>query len=95
MANGPLNAGKPAYGTLSDMAKTSLSTPTKADRPAGSAVKAGRMDAALKASKAVDRALRDSDAGFIVPRLTGLEAAEVMKAAGILTAQGKLTRSYR
>ena len=53
------------------------------------------MDAALKAGKAVDRALRASDSGFIVPRLTGLEAAEVMKAAGILTAQGKLTRSYR
>ena len=77
------------------MAKTSLSTPAKADRPAGSAVKTGRMNAALKASKAVDRALRASDSGFVVPRLTGLEAAEVMKAAGILTAQGKLTRSYR
>lgn len=77
------------------MANTPRSTAANTGTSAGSATRSLRTAGSLKASKAVDRALRHSDAGFIVPRLTGAEAAEVMKAAGILTAQGKLTRSYR
>lgn len=44
---------------------------------------------------AVARALRTGGTEFVFPALSGTEAAELMKAAGIVTAEGKLKKNYR
>lgn len=36
-----------------------------------------------------------SNGKFVFPKMSGAAAAELMKAAGILTPTGKLTKSYR
>jgi hypothetical protein len=44
---------------------------------------------------AVIRVLRAGGSDFIFPSLSGAEAAALMKAAGIVSATGKLTKNYR
>ena len=49
---------------------------------------------AVMASGAVQAALA-GNSNFVFPKMSGAAAAELMKAAGILTPAGKLTKSYR
>ncbi len=44
---------------------------------------------------AVTRVLRAGGSDFVFPSLSGAEAAALMKAAGIVSATGKLTKNYR
>ncbi|MES2282503.1 MAG: hypothetical protein V4542_13910 [Pseudomonadota bacterium] len=47
------------------------------------------------ASRKVQSAISGANAKFVFPKMSGVAAAELMKAAGILTPNGKLTKSYR
>ncbi|MES2188489.1 MAG: hypothetical protein V4454_00080 [Pseudomonadota bacterium] len=47
------------------------------------------------ASRAVQSAISGGNPKFVFPKMSGSAAAELMKAAGILTPDGKLTKSYR
>ena len=50
---------------------------------------------AVLASRTVQAAISAGNSEFIFPKMSGAAAAELMKAAGILTPTGKLTKAYR
>lgn len=76
------------------MVKTkSLKTQPKERRPAvAKRAFAGRVAKSSELGQSFQRA---SSPVFVMPKLSGAAAAELMKAAGILTPSGKLTKSYR
>ncbi|MBI2728516.1 MAG: hypothetical protein HYX42_19945 [Polaromonas sp.] len=47
------------------------------------------------ASRTVQLAISGRNPKFVFPKMSGAAAAELMKAAGILTPDGKLTKPYR
>lgn len=76
------------------MPKKAAST-TKIPTHSVRAVTPKRLVKAQKSSEILQQPRWASSSDFVVPVLTGEEAVELMKAAGIWTKTGKLSKSYR
>ena len=89
------NMGKAKAAMATVSAKGSKRTSSKG--PAGKPLSLDFADLNQfsKIHGAAKFAQRSSASEFIVPKLTGAEAAKLMKALGVLTPTGKLTNSYR
>ena len=76
------------------MVKNSPAKAVTEERPTPRTKRRQTLKAVL-ASRTVQSAISGGHAKVVFPKMSGAAAAELMKAAGILTPTGKLTKSYR